>query len=71
MSEQPLKHKVNYINNYIKQICNDKVLYSSDKQYFNCRQLLIIQKFIKNLEGVLWLKIFKKQLSFRPPVCGL
>ena len=32
MPEQLLKHKVNYINNYLKQICNDKVPYSIDKK---------------------------------------
>ena len=43
------KSKINYINNYLKQICNDKVFYSTDKKYFSYRQLVILQKLVKQL----------------------
>ena len=45
MPEWLLKHEVNYIDNYLNQICNDKVLYYIDKKYFNCRLLAIIQNY--------------------------
>ena len=45
MPEKLLRHEVNYINNYLKQICNnDKVLYSTDKKNISIADNLWLYK---------------------------